>query len=94
VFTQSIGKAGNVLKGDKPYQGANLYVFRYQFIDGKWIIKGSKPCSNCVKLIKKSGIKRVFYSVSDSEEVGVISVTAKKLENNYITSGSHTLSRL
>lgn len=134
--TRSIGKTGSVLnrlhgksvKGDKPYQGANLYVFRYQFIDGKWVVKESKPCSHCVKLIKKSGIKKVFYSVNDGNgcegegeggnrdgngnktadskkncgkkkkneknekniNMGVVSVTAEKLENDYVSSGSRS----
>ncbi len=82
----SIGNAENGL--DKPYDGADLYVFRYQLIEDEWVIKGSKPCAHCTKLIKKSGIKKVFYSDSKENQMGVISVTAKKLENNYVTSGS------
>ena len=75
-------------KNDNPHDGANMYVFRYQYVNEKWVIKNSKPCTHCVKIIKASGIKKVFYSVSDENQVGIVSVSAKKLNNDYVTSAN------
>ena len=45
--------------------GANLYVARVT----KGFVRNSKPCIDCQKTIRESGIKRVFYSISSEEWV-------------------------
>lgn len=39
-------------------KGATLYVARNEF-------RSARPCKNCIKIIKKAGIKRIVYSTGD-----------------------------
>ena len=42
--------------------GASIYIYR-QHKDGSLAI--SKPCPSCMKLIKRCGIRRIYYSSDD-----------------------------
>lgn len=43
-------------------RGAILYVAR---VNKKGVDRNSKPCKECAKLIEKSGIKKVIYTVEE-----------------------------
>jgi pyrimidine deaminase RibD-like protein len=63
---------------------ADLYVFRFD--DGE--IKNSKPCADCTKLIKKSGIRRVYYTYVDEQQgPGIVIAKAQSLKSDYVTRG-------
>jgi|TARA_B100001564_G_scaffold354849_1_gene366137 deoxycytidylate deaminase len=50
----------NKLKRQKSgAEGADIYVYRF-LANGDYGL--AKPCPDCMKEIKKSGIKRIFYS--------------------------------
>jgi hypothetical protein len=66
------------------YKGADLYVFRYQNFNGVWVLKNSKPCCDCTRLIKKSKIRKVYYSGVLNESIGIISIRSTKLNNTHI----------
>jgi deoxycytidylate deaminase len=70
------------------YAGADLYVFRFkQTESGEWEIRNSKPCADCAQLIKKSRIRKVYYSTYDHRGKGVEMVKATHLRSNHISFG-------
>ncbi len=50
--------------GKKKVAGANLYVTR---VGKDGTLRHSKPCPNCIKKIKASGVRHVYYSISENE---------------------------
>ena len=50
----------------------SMYIVRISPRDA--MLKYSKPCSNCEKLILKSGIKRIYYSTSYEYELENIKI--------------------
>jgi hypothetical protein len=76
-----------------PYAGADLYVFRYKHLpDGTWVLGNSKPCAQCLKLIKKAKIKNVYYSVATYHSdgtftTGIIRERAKNMTTDHISFG-------
>lgn len=79
-------------KGIAPYEGADIYVFRYrQLQDGSWVLGNSKPCMHCTSLIKKAKIKNVYYSynnyIDGQYECGIMKERARDLETDHISFG-------
>lgn len=79
--------------GIAPYEGADLYVFRYrQIADGTWALGNSKPCMHCTALIKTAKIKNVYYSYSNylgnnQYECGIMKERVRDLETDHISFG-------
>lgn len=48
--------------GDKNLSGCSIYIFRK---DGNGKLGMSRPCKACMALIKKCGIKKVYYTTRD-----------------------------
>ena len=46
-----------------------MYVVRIKEVQGKLVVKNSKPCDNCIKLMRLFNVKRVFYTNDDGEFV-------------------------
>jgi deoxycytidylate deaminase len=74
---------------DKRYHGAVLYVFRYKLDnEGCWTVENSRPCADCVDLIRRVGIKKVYYSVKNEEgDRGVEVIKVRDLYSTYISIG-------
>lgn len=53
-------------KGSWHPDDLTMIVVRLGGKDGNFYTKLSKPCCNCEKEIRKTGIKRVFFSVSEN----------------------------
>lgn len=65
----------------------DIYIFRFKEVEGEWVLRNSKPCVDCTLLIKKSGIRRVYYSFHNNQESGVVKTKASTLESNHISHG-------
>lgn len=57
-----------------------MYVVRIKEVEGKLIIKNSKPCDNCIKLMRMFNVKRVFYT-NDHGEFVCEKVKSEKFKN-------------
>ena len=66
---------------------ADLYVFRFKKIKDEWVLRNSKPCADCTLLIKRAGIRRVYYSFHTDQESGVVKTKATELESDYVSHG-------
>jgi len=72
----------------EPFQGADLYVFRYVRRPDGWHLANSKPCRDCIKLIKKAKIRRVYYSVGENHsEWPVACEKVRDLKSGHVSSG-------
>ena len=76
-----------VLKNNQNRKRADLYVFRFKKIKGEWILRNSKPCVDCTLLIKKSGIRKVYYSFHNDQENGIVKTKASELESEHVSYG-------
>jgi pyrimidine deaminase RibD-like protein len=56
-------------------------------MNGEWVLKNSKPCKCCVELIKKAKLRKVYYSVNDENGVGVVVISATKIESDHMSAG-------
>lgn len=56
------------LRRCKRTQGATIYVARLNKHDQQ---RMSRPCPKCMKLIVEAGIKRIVYTIDQSEYLGV-----------------------
>ena len=63
-------------------KGVTLYVIRIIVSDGEIVLKESKPCRDCSKLINDYGIKKVVYSTTD----GIMLEKGKLFNNEHISS--------
>lgn len=74
---------------DQRFKGADVFVFRYkENARGDWTIENSKPCKDCAELIRRAGIRRVFYTVKTSDRGrGVVAVKVKDLNSTHVTIG-------
>jgi len=52
------------LKRGCALRGATIYVVR---VNKRGQLRNSKPCQECAKLILEHGIRRVFYSISETD---------------------------
>lgn len=77
------------LLNSKRYHGASLYVFRYkQDTFGAWTVENSQPCVDCVNLIRRAGIKKVYYSAKTEQgDRGVVIVKTRDLHSTYVSLG-------
>lgn len=55
--------------------------------DGEWVLRNSKPCADCTLLIKKSKIKKVYYSFHDDRGSGIVKIKACDLESDHVSFG-------
>jgi hypothetical protein len=60
------------------FKGTEMYVFRFNELNE---LRNSKPCNDCVRMIKKTDISRVCYSVNN----GVVYESVSNLEGEYTT---------
>lgn len=74
---------------DGKFKGANIFVFRYKKdVDGRWTVENSRPCKNCVKVIKRAGIKKVYYSVKTMDgRRGIEVIKVKDLISTFMSTG-------
>ena len=49
--------------------GAKMYVYRE---DRHGVMKNSKPCKSCEKLMKEAGIRKVYYSITSGYRMEVL----------------------
>jgi len=55
--------------GRRSLKGATIYIIRLNYLNE---LKMSCPCENCYSLIIKYGIKTVYYSTNETNELQVI----------------------
>lgn len=51
-----------ILKAKKDIRGSDIYVYR-EYRNGIPAI--ARPCENCILELRKAGIRKIFYSVSE-----------------------------
>lgn len=73
-----------------PYKGMELYVFRYVKNGKGWRVANSKPCRECVKIIKKAKIRKVHYTMYKDDIFGIMTEKVEYLQNIYITTGNRS----
>lgn len=76
-----------VLKNNQNRKRADLYVFRFKKIKGEWVLRNSKPCVDCTLLIKKAGVRKVYYSFHNDQENGIVKTKATELESDHVSYG-------
>lgn len=59
-------------------------MFRYKLLDEEWVLRDSKPCADCTRLIKQAKIKKVYYSSHDGS---IIKIKASELESDHVSFG-------
>jgi deoxycytidylate deaminase len=64
-------------------QGGIMYVARVLQSDGTFAM--SRPCRNCLKVLKSKRIKKVYYTISNNE-FGVINL--EKWDERTVNQGS------
>lgn len=64
-ITKRLHAEFDALRHNKSFEGATIYVVRIKK-DGSYGM--AKPCKHCVKLCRKAGIKKVFYSTQNGIE--------------------------
>jgi len=74
-------KIGWKILGKIPKKKIELIVIR---INNNEIIRNSYPCGECIKLMKKVGIKKVHYS---TEDACIVSRKVSSLKKFYLTAG-------
>ena len=52
--------------GNTPVKGGTIYVAR---VGGTGEARMSKPCKNCQKALRRAGIRKVVYTLSNSLEL-------------------------
>jgi len=88
-----VGVPGGVpYNPDNVLNGADVYVVRIMSDD---TFGESKPCSNCIQILKSCQIYRVFYSVRnpDTEELSYRVEKVSEIEANHTSSGNKNLIR-
>lgn len=68
--------------------GCDLLVIR---IDKNGNLNNSKPCNDCIRMLKEFNINRVYYSNSEGK---IICEKVSHMTTNYTSSGFHALSNL
>jgi deoxycytidylate deaminase len=70
---------------------SKMYVFRYKYVAGEYLLANSKPCFNCLNLIKQSGIKKIYYSISSYEngvfKSGIMVERVRDMETAHVSFG-------
>jgi deoxycytidylate deaminase len=70
----------SLMDKDKCFSNATIYIVR---INADKDLRNSKPCTDCLKLIKKLGIKKIVYSVDG----GLIVVKTRDIGKTKKSSG-------
>lgn len=47
--------------------GAIVYVVRIKYVDGKQVFAMSRPCPDCMRILKSKKVKKVYYTIGPDE---------------------------
>lgn len=70
------------LQKDYELKGSSIVVIRYSRNTG--LLQNSKPCENCLTIMKNVGIKHVYYSDSNGQ---IIKEKVQNIQSSYCSSG-------